>query len=389
MEIILADIPSFLPNYLLMKRNDMLTISHDGLLDVIPNFEFVIQDKFNSLDSLKHHFRSDFKFFNKLLLQIHNKRKSELSDKQRLNLLRYLSIGYLNCNDVRYFNEFLWFYRPKDSYQDLKKIVLHNFKCNLDENNTHSIPYFTKTKINSYITELNDQADKHIQTNNNVKLSVGLIGIPFIFKNIYSRLVSSGFSVSVFVVPYFTELKRRLFLKSGLIFKVFTKFKGVKFPYKVLNYHHQDQKIKELLLKENLDIGFFKLGFIVKDNIYDAFKIGLLHDHLAVLPFVRGRSSIEFSLLIGVPVGSTIHFIGRGIDTGAIVKVYTYDFQKGEDINSIRKKIKKDFENRIYDSLEKISTNISNYMSNDISKGLTYYSINPELKNFINRSILN
>ena len=186
MEIILADIPSFLPNYLLMKRNDMLTISHDGLLDVIPNFEFVIQDKFNSLDSLKHHFRSDFKFFNKLLLQIHNKRKSELSDKQRLNLLRYLSIGYLNCNDVRYFNEFLWFYRPKDSYQDLKKIVLHNFKCNLDENNTHSIPYFTKTKINSYITELNDQADKHIQTNNNVKLSVGLIGIPFIFKNIYS-----------------------------------------------------------------------------------------------------------------------------------------------------------------------------------------------------------
>ena len=105
-----------------------------------------------------------------------------------------------------------------------------------------------------------------------------------------------------------------------------------------MNYHHQDQKIKELLLKENLDIGFFKLGFIVKDNIYDAFKIGLLHDHLAVLPFVRGRSSIEFSLLIGVPVGSTIHFIGRGIDTGAIVKVYTYDFQKGEDINSIRKK---------------------------------------------------
>jgi len=71
------------------------------------------------------------------------------------------------------------------------------------------------------------------------------------------------------------------------------------------------------------------------------------------------------------------------------VKVYTYDFQKGEDINSIRKKIKKDFENRIYDSLEKISTNISNYMSNDISKGLTYYSIHPELKNFINRSILN
>lgn len=388
MEIILDDISYSLPSSLLMKRNDMLTISHNGLLDEIPDFESVIQGEFNSSDFLKYHFRTDFKFFNKLLLQIHNRRKSKLSDNQLFNLLRFLSIGYLNSNDVRYFNEFLWFYRSKGSCQDLKKIVLHNFKNNLDENNTHSIPYFTKTNINSYISKLNSQANKHIKNNNNVKLSVGLIGIPFIFKNIYSRLINNKFPVSVFVIPYFTELKRRFFLKSGFIFKAFNRLNGVKFSYKVLNYHHHDQKIKELLLNENLDIGFFKLGFIVKDNIYDAFNIGLLHDHLAVLPFVRGRSSIEFSLLIGVPVGSTIHFIGRGIDTGAIVKVYTYDVQKGEDINSIRKKIKKDFENRIYDSLEKISKNTCKYITNDTSKGLTYYSIHPELKNFINRSIL-
>ena len=389
MEIILEDIPSSLPNQLLTKRNDMATISDNGLLDVIPDFESVIQGEFNSSGILKHHFSRDFKFFNKLLLQIHYKRKTKLSDKERLNLLQYLSTGYLNSNDVRYFNEFLWFYKPKDTFQDLKQIVLHNFKNNLDDNKTHSIPYFPKDEVGGYIDAINKKAEAQIGASGAKKLNVGLIGIPFIFKNVYSRLVKTGHPVSVFMVPYYTELKRRLFLKSGLIFKAYTKFKGVKFPYKVLNYDHQDQKIKEVLSKEKLDVGFFKLGFIVKDNIYDAFNIGLLHDHLAVLPFVRGRSSIEFSLLTGVPVGSTIHFIGRGIDTGGNVKIYTYDIQKGDDINSIRKKIKKDFEKRIYDSLEKVSPTSNKNILNDTSKGLTYYSIHPELYNFINRSILN
>jgi folate-dependent phosphoribosylglycinamide formyltransferase PurN len=389
MEIILENIPTTLTKKLLEIRTDLVFISDNGQLDLIPDFNSIILGEFNSSGPLKHQFSRDFKFFNKLLLQIHYKRKMVLSDKERLNLLQYLSIGYLISNDVRYFNEFLWFYKPKDRFKDLKEIVFHNFKNNLDENNTHSIPYFPKDKIRGYIATLNDQAEKHKEVTINAKLSVGLIGIPFIFKNVYPKLVNTGHTVSVFMVPYYTELKRRLFLKSGLIFKAFTKLKGVKFPYKVLNYDHRDKKIKELLSKEKLDVGFFKLGFIVKDNIYDAFNIGLLHDHLAVLPFVRGRSSIEFSLLTGVPVGSTIHFIGRGIDTGGIVKIYTYDVQKGDDINSIRKKIKKDFENRIYDSLEKVSTNSNDNILNDTSKGLTYYSIHPELYNFINRSILN
>lgn len=388
MEIILEDIPNFLPNYLLTKWNDMLTISHNGLLDVIPDFESVIQGEFNSSGILKHYFSTNFKFLNKLLLQIHYNRKTKLSDKQLLNLLQYLATGYLNSNDVRYFNEFLWFYKSKDTFQDLKQIVLHNFKSNLDDNKTHSMPYFPKEEVVSYIEALNEKANAQIVASGAEKLHVGLIGIPFIFKNVYSRLIKSGHPVSVFMVPYYTEFKRRIFLKSGFIFKAYTKFKGVKFPYKVLNYGHQDQKIKEVLSKEKLDVGFFKLGFIVKDNIYDAFNIGLLHDHLAVLPFVRGRSSIEFSLLTGVPVGSTIHFIGRGIDTGGIVKIYTYDIQKGDNINSIREKIKKDFENRIYDSLEKVSPNSNNKIINDTSKGLTYYSIHSGLIRYINRYIL-
>jgi len=388
MDIILDDIPDSLPEDLTISWNDMIPPGRGGKLDKIPSFECIIHDDLESLEIVKQHFQSDFKFFNKLLLQIHFKRKIKLSRTQRLNLLKFLAIGYLNSHDVRYFNEFLWFYKPKEVFQDLRRLMLHNFKKNLNDNKTHGLPYLRKEEVGSYIDYLDEKADACFGESEVKQLHVGLIGIPFVFKNVYYRLVKSGHSVSVFMVPYYTEFTRRIFLKSGFIFRWYTKYKGVRFPYKILNYNHQDQKIKNVLLKERLDLGFFKLGFIVKNNIFDAFNIGLLHDHLAVLPFVRGRSSIEFSILTGVPVGSTIHFIGKGIDTGSIVKIYTYDIRAGDTISSIRNRIKSDFENRIYNSLNYVSTNSKNHIRNDTSKGLTYYSIHPYLKKYISNNIL-
>ena len=107
--------------------------------------------------------------------------------------------------------------------------VMNGFKTDLTKKilglNPHIIIQPNSFTIDdSYISKLNSQANKHIKTNNNVKLRVGLIGIPFILKKIYSRLVNNKFPVSVFVVPYFKELKRRFFLKSGFVFKAFNRF---------------------------------------------------------------------------------------------------------------------------------------------------------------------
>jgi methionyl-tRNA formyltransferase len=49
--------------------------------------------------------------------------------------------------------------------------------------------------------------------------------------------------------------------------------------------------------------------------------IGTLNAHMGILPFFRGMNVAEWSVLHGAPVGATVHFVDRGIDTGRIVAV--------------------------------------------------------------------
>jgi methionyl-tRNA formyltransferase len=48
-------------------------------------------------------------------------------------------------------------------------------------------------------------------------------------------------------------------------------------------------------------------------------RFGVLNSHLALLPEIRGMSSPEWSLLCGVPLGITIHFMDSGVDTGPML----------------------------------------------------------------------
>jgi folate-dependent phosphoribosylglycinamide formyltransferase PurN len=67
------------------------------------------------------------------------------------------------------------------------------------------------------------------------------------------------------------------------------------------------------------DVAIFTGGNILRDEILKVPRLGILNSHLALLPELRGMSSPEWSLLCGVPLGITIHFMDSGIDTGPIV----------------------------------------------------------------------
>lgn len=67
------------------------------------------------------------------------------------------------------------------------------------------------------------------------------------------------------------------------------------------------------------DVAVFTGGNILRGELLQAPRLGVLNAHLALLPEIRGMSSPEWSLLCGVPLGITIHFIDSGIDTGPIL----------------------------------------------------------------------
>jgi len=67
------------------------------------------------------------------------------------------------------------------------------------------------------------------------------------------------------------------------------------------------------------DLAIFTGGNILRDQVLNVPRLGILNAHLALLPEIRGMSSPEWSLLCGVPLGITIHFMDSGVDTGPIL----------------------------------------------------------------------
>ena len=79
-------------------------------------------------DRLKKSFETAPEEFDELLFKVHYKRNKLLPAEKRSGILNFLSIGYLSTDDVRYFNEFLWFYTENDIDKSLMEVCMARFK---------------------------------------------------------------------------------------------------------------------------------------------------------------------------------------------------------------------------------------------------------------------
>jgi folate-dependent phosphoribosylglycinamide formyltransferase PurN len=73
------------------------------------------------------------------------------------------------------------------------------------------------------------------------------------------------------------------------------------------------------LKKWSPDLVIFTGGNILREDLLRIPRLGVLNSHLGLLPEIRGMSTPEWSLLTGVPIGITIHFMDSGLDTGPIL----------------------------------------------------------------------
>ncbi len=87
------------------------------------------------------------------------------------------------------------------------------------------------------------------------------------------------------------------------------------------------------LKKWSPDLAIFTGGNILRDEVLKIPRLGVLNSHLALLPEIRGMSSPEWSLLCGVHLGITIHFMDTGLDTGPIL--LRREFAGADDCDSL------------------------------------------------------
>jgi methionyl-tRNA formyltransferase len=66
---------------------------------------------------------------------------------------------------------------------------------------------------------------------------------------------------------------------------------------------------------------------------------GTVNAHPGILPQLRGSSSVAWALYKDLPVGSTVHFVDEGIDTGAILLRRRLPVRRGECYEQIVRRV--------------------------------------------------
>ncbi|MGY5789042.1 formyltransferase family protein len=68
---------------------------------------------------------------------------------------------------------------------------------------------------------------------------------------------------------------------------------------------------------------------IIKQDVLSALPDRFVNLHISMLPFNRGADPNAWSFLDNTPKGVTIHYIDKGLDTGAIIAQRAVDFDEG------------------------------------------------------------
>jgi methionyl-tRNA formyltransferase len=131
-----------------------------------------------------------------------------------------------------------------------------------------------------------------------------------------AKMFAQGQAVSSVSNPYLLPMLRHGSGQFGSLRQVAAFYN---FPL-VVGRDQNSRRSVERVRRWSPDLILFAGGDILRTELLQVPRLGVLNVHLGWLPDVRGMSSPEWSLLLGLPLGVTIHFMDSGIDTGPILK---------------------------------------------------------------------
>ncbi len=82
--------------------------------------------------------------------------------------------------------------------------------------------------------------------------------------------------------------------------------------------HSSDQAVYELEVSR-VDVGIVAGARILKRDIIEACKKGIINIHPGLIPEVRGSDSLKWAVYKGEKLGVTAHFIDERVDAGRII----------------------------------------------------------------------
>ncbi len=105
---------------------------------------------------------------------------------------------------------------------------------------------------------------------------------------------------------------------------------------------HGSGDFKEFVINNDIDL-LVNTGTprIIKQDVLDTPRIGILNVHPSILPEYRGCTTMEWSIYNDDPVGNTAHFMTSSIDEGPIIEQESYVFKKSDTYSDVRSSLYK------------------------------------------------
>ena len=176
------------------------------------------------------------------------------------------------------------------------------------------------------------------------KLSVAVFAYNFPHKKTQDfifRILSEGIKIEVIYAADSIKLKipkstiRTKINHIGLLHpKQIAKNLGIKY---VITKHDNYSKIKENI--GNSKLAIISGARIIKKNIINLFKAGIINFHPGIIPHARGLDSILWSIINSKPCGVTSHLIDSKIDAGKIIKIRKIKLFNDDSILDISERV--------------------------------------------------
>ncbi len=128
---------------------------------------------------------------------------------------------------------------------------------------------------------------------------------------------------------------------------------------------------------------------IVPRAVLEIPAIGTLNGHYGLLPRYRGMNVTEWSIFHDDPVGVTIHYVDRGIDTGAIVSKELIPVESGEGLEDLRRKHQQSASRQLAEACRRLSMGHVKGVPQRASEGRQYYRMHPALRTSVERRLAN
>ncbi len=98
---------------------------------------------------------------------------------------------------------------------------------------------------------------------------------------------------------------------------------------------HNSQEAIQILRNKNIDLGVIAGARILKKEVIESVKLGILNFHPGVLPFVRGLDTLKWAIYYNNPIGVSSHIINEKVDAGRIIEIKEIPLYKDDTLIDI------------------------------------------------------